>query len=190
MRRSRSSPDVSLPVDDANRTYHRRMEQVQRELGLAPPDHALVSGPDRKRRRRDKEIRLAERQYRKARDDQCDVVTSDDRGFPLRPRFGVFQPSFDLDARQEPGQKAWSSAPVSRRCAITFDSSTDPGLVAQVEGDLGVRRVDVEAPFGRAWIVVHKSCFERLNSLAILCFWGPVKGVLGGIVTTARGLPR
>ena len=35
-----------------------------------------------------------------------------------------------------------------------------------------------------------KTVSERLNSLAMACFWGVERATLGGIVTTARGLPR
>ena len=118
------------PVIDADEDYRRRMEQVQRELGLAAPDHTSDSDPDRERRRREREARQAERLGRKANGFH-------DQTLPPGPPSSGMRASFEDDASQAPSQSTWASTNNGqeqelRRRASVLDSSMDAGLMAQV----------------------------------------------------------
>jgi zinc finger CCCH domain-containing protein 13 len=61
------SADNSKPAIDPEEDYRRRLEQVQRELGRAPPAderNSSDSDPDRERRRREREQRQREKEER------------------------------------------------------------------------------------------------------------------------------
>jgi hypothetical protein len=123
------------PTNDADEDYRRRMEQVQRELGLPAQDPSSDSDPDRERRRRERELRQAERQGRKANGHRSEAPSHYDHA----PPSGGPRASFEDDASQAPSQSTWSSAPTNngqqqelRRRASVLDSSMDAGLMAQV----------------------------------------------------------
>lgn len=124
------------PADDADQDYRRRMEQVQRELGLPAQDPSSDSDPDRERRRREREARQAERQGRKMNGHQNEAPNYYDQ--PAPPPSAGLRGSFEDDASQVPSQSTWSSAPTTngqselRRRPSILDSSMDPGLMAQV----------------------------------------------------------
>lgn len=124
------------PTNDADEDYRRRMEQVQRELGLPPQEHNSDSDPDRERRRREREARQAERQGRKANGMGEPAPYYDQ---PAPPHSAGLRGSFEDDASTAPSQGTWSSAPTNngtepslRRRRSILDQSMDPGLMAQV----------------------------------------------------------
>lgn len=132
-------PQAQAPpptTNDADEDYRRRMEQVQRELGLPPQDHSSDSDPDRERRRREREIRQAERQGRKANGTGEPAPYYDKTP---QPHPGGLRGSFEDDASQAPSQATYSTAPTNysqepslRRRASILDQTMDPGLMAQV----------------------------------------------------------
>lgn len=123
-------------TNDADEDYRRRMEQVQRELGLPAQDHSSDSDPDRERRRREREARQAERQGRKANGMGEPAPYYDQ---PPQPHSAGLRGSFEDDASQAPSQATYSTAPTNnsqepslRRRASVLDREMDPGLYAQV----------------------------------------------------------
>lgn len=128
---------VPPAVNDADEDYRRRMEQVQRELGLPVQEHNSDSDPDRERRRREREARHAQRQGRGMNGHHNEAPNHFDQ--PVQPsQSGGLRSSFEDDASQAPSQSTWSSAPTNngqnelRRRPSILDSSMDPGLMAQI----------------------------------------------------------
>jgi hypothetical protein len=125
---------ASPPTNDADEDYRRRMEQVQRELGLPVQEPSSDSDPDRERRRREREARQAERHNRKMNGNHSEAPSHYDQA----PPSGGLRASFEDDASQAPSQSTWSSAPTNngqqdlRRRPSILDSSMDAGLMAQV----------------------------------------------------------
>ncbi|KAM0722633.1 hypothetical protein Q7P37_002074 [Cladosporium fusiforme] len=125
-------PSQAPAANDADEDYRRRMEQVQRELGLPPQEQNSDSDPDRERRRREREIRQAERQGRKANGMGEPTPYYDQ---PPQPHTGGLRDRFEDDA----SQATYSTAPTNnsqepglRRRASVLDATMDPGLMAQV----------------------------------------------------------
>jgi hypothetical protein len=129
-----SHSHAAPPTNDADEDYRRRMEQVQRELGLPAQDPTTDSDPDRERRRREREIRQAERQGRKLNGHHSEASSHYDQPAPS----GGLRASFEDEASQAPSQSTWSSAPTDsgkqelRRRASVLDSLMDAGSMAQV----------------------------------------------------------
>ena len=95
--------EMPIPTMDPEEDYRRRMEQVQRELGLRPEEHrnSTDDDADRERRRREREQRQRERDYRGSGGSSAAAVSSPDLGTgdghsssTLRQNFDDEQSSF------------------------------------------------------------------------------------------------
>ncbi|KAK6441799.1 hypothetical protein LTR95_001965 [Oleoguttula sp. CCFEE 5521] len=126
--------------NDPDEEYRRRMEQVQRELGLPQQEasHSSDSDPDRERRRRERAQRQADRQTRMGNGVPDNSSEYRDTAPPPTDSRGL-RGSFDDDASQAPSSVTWNSGTSStparelrRRNSILDRPMEDSAGMAQI----------------------------------------------------------
>ncbi|KAK3072136.1 hypothetical protein LTR53_007367 [Teratosphaeriaceae sp. CCFEE 6253] len=147
LEREHEDKHVELPQPpgalDADEDYRRRMEQVQRELGRAPPadDRASVdSDPDRERRRRDREQRQREKEEREYAEPKLDAGIGLTAPSEQGPPPELLRRSFEDAASEATAASSQSGGPALRRKRSILDEPMTDEPVQIIDNSYSDRR--------------------------------------------------